>query len=163
MEMIKLGKVVGVRGLRGEIKLLQQIGAPSFFKEISHIYIGGQEYMIHDVKPIRGCVGLILGGIDTIEQAQLLIGKEATLPEVDLPAPEKDSYYVKDLIGMAIVDMDKNPIGTLCEVFLNGAQDVYMGKTEQGQEFMFPAVKEFVKRIDMDKRVIQVDLIEGMI
>ena len=119
--------------------------------------------MITDVKTIRGCVGLMLEGVDTIEQAQLLVGKEATLPEADLPAPEKDSYYVKDLIGMTIVDMDENPIGTLCEVFLNGAQDVYMGKTEQGQEFMVPAVKEFIKRIDIEQRIIQVALIEGMI
>ncbi|MCL2085230.1 MAG: ribosome maturation factor RimM, partial [Oscillospiraceae bacterium] len=94
--------------------------------------------------------------------AQALKGlvAEADVSGVELP---EGRYYVRDLIGLAVVDdAAGRPVGTVEDVLQRPAHDVYAVRDTEGRERLIPAVDEFIKSIDMDARVMRVTLIEGL-
>ncbi len=52
-------------------------------------------------------------------------------------------------------------VGTLVEVLQTGANDVYVIKGEE-REILIPAIKEVVKKVDVDNKVMVVHLLEGL-
>ena len=48
------------------------------------------------------------------------------------------------------------------DVIQNTAQDIYLVKTKDGSEVLVPAVKEFIKDIDIETGRICINFIEGM-
>ena len=54
-------------------------------------------------------------------------------------------------------------IGVLKDVIQNTAQDVYVVATPNGKEILIPAVKDFIRSINTDDRVITTSLIPGFI
>ena len=52
-------------------------------------------------------------------------------------------------------------MGDLVEVLSVYSNDVYVIKNDE-KEFMIPAVKEFIKKIDLENGLIDVVIIEGM-
>ena len=60
--------------------------------------------------------------------------------------------------------MANKSIGHIVDVILNMGNDVYVIKNHKcDKEYLIPAVKEFIKTIDIDKKKIVIDPIEGMI
>ena len=84
------------------------------------------------------------------------------ITEEDLEELPEGMYYVKDLIGLKVVDTGSyGEIGTVKDVLQNTSQDVYVVKTPSGREIMIPAVEEFIKDIDIEGGVLTVALIPG--
>ena len=76
---------------------------------------------------------------------------------------DEGEYYIKDLIGLEVFDAkDNSLVGVLDDVIQNTAQDIYLIKTEEGSEILVPAVKEFIKDIDVVAGRIYINFIEGM-
>ena len=76
---------------------------------------------------------------------------------------DEGEYYIKDLIGLEVFDAkDNSPVGVLEDVIQNTAQDIYLIKTKDGSEVLVPAVKEFIKDIDVAAGRIYINFIEGM-
>lgn len=162
MAEISVGKIVNVRGLQGEIKVLPHTNVENMFEKVKVVNISGVEYKIKSVKHIKNCVALLLEGIDTIEKATDLVGSELFVKEEKMPKLEKDNYYIKDLIGIMVTDVNEGELGALTNVYFTGANDVYEITANDGKTSLIPAVKEFIKEIDIDKKTMTVELIEGM-
>ena len=161
MKKINIGKVVTTHGVRGDIKVYPHTNVENMFAKLKKVYIGEEERKILSVKYAKGCPVLNLDGTNTVEEAQLLIGKPVFANEEDLPNLEQDSYYLKDIIGCIAVDEEKE-IGKITDVIFTGANDVYQIETETGREMLVPAVKEFVLNVDIKNKKIKIRLIEGM-
>ncbi len=161
-EQITIGKVVNVRGLRGEIKVLPQDSDFAVFEGAKQIWCQGTPRRVLRAVPIKNCVGLLLEGIQSVEEARQLVGATVTLPEDQFPPTEEGVYYIRDLIGMKVLLEDGTSIGKLKEVWPTGANDVYRVLGEQGEETLIPAVKEFILDIQVEKKEMRVRLIEGM-
>jgi hypothetical protein len=73
----------------------------------------------------------------------------------DRPPLPAGHYYHHELLGCTIVDEKRGSIGTLAEILLTGANDVYVVQTTTGREVLLPAIAGVVLHIDIDKRVIQ--------
>ena len=96
----------------------------------------------------------------TIEAAEALKNQILYLSRDDLEL-EDGEIFIADLIGLKVIDVDSGTVyGTIQNVINTGASDIYVIKTENG-EAMIPAVKEFVKRIELDEGVY-IKPIEGM-
>ena len=162
MKTINIGKVVTTHGVRGDIKVYPHTNVENMFAKIKKIYIGEEERKILSVKYAKGCPVLNLEGTNTVEEAQLLIGKTVFANEEELPNLEQDSYYLKDIIGCTAVDEEENEIGKITDVIFTGANDVYQIETENGREMLVPAVKEFVLKVDIKNKKIKIRLIDGM-
>ena len=82
--------------------------------------------------------------------------------EEDLEELPDDTFYIRDLIGLEVID-DSGRIGVIKDVLQPSSQDVYVIQTDKNQDIMIPAVKEFVKEVNLEEKYIKVSLIEGML
>lgn len=162
MKKINIGKIVTTRGIRGEIKIFPHTNVTDMFDKLKTVYIGENEEKIEFVKHIKGCVSVKLGGVDTPEEAQKLVGKQVFVDEKMLPSLEENSFYLKDIIGCDVKDAEENFVGKITDVIFTGANDVYEITSEEDRKILVPAVKEFILNVDIKNKLITVNLIEGM-
>ncbi len=101
-------------------------------------------------------------GVDDRTGAERLVGGFLFVDEKEAQQPAAGKFFIHDVVGLTVVDQDERRIGAVSEVLRLPAHDVYV-VTTGSREFMIPAVKEFVKRIDVKKGIIRVHLIEGML
>lgn len=100
-------------------------------------------------------------GVEDRDSAESLRDCLLSLPKDQMPSLPKDSYYITDLVGLEAVTVSGNSLGNLVDVLTLPAQDVYVIK-HRGQEVLVPAVKEIVKRVDVDKGVVVIEPVDGL-
>ena len=105
-----------------------------------------------------------LEGVNDRDSAELLRSAENFMDSDDLePLPEGE-HYIRDLIGLTIVDAETGEtLGKLKDVLTDRPQDLYVVAGSNGNEFMIPSVPEFIRDISEEEGVIRVKLIDGMI
>jgi len=162
-----VGKVVGVHGLRGDLKVRPHSGDPELLLAAAGLWLRLPTGELMQVSPCRqslhkGQVLLRLKGYESINLAETLVGSSVLLPGDQFPALDEDEYYWHQLEGLQIIDRNHGPIGTLQSMFTTTAHDTYVGNGEFG-EILIPAVGRFILEIDLKKRVMKVDLPEGLI
>ena len=166
MKEIEIGKIVTAVGIKGEVKFYSFSDDPMKLAEIEYIYVGKNKtrYDVEKVRSPKGnTVALKLIGIDTRNDAELLKDKLCYIDESMLVDLDEGEYYIKDLIGLEVFDeKDNSLVGVLEDVIQNTAQDIYLVKTKDGSEVLVPAVKEFIKDIDIAAGRIYINFIEGM-
>ena len=78
-----------------------------------------------------------------------------------VPLPD-GSYYGVELIGVRVVaETGGEPVGTLREVIATGSNDVYVVRGPDG-EVLVPAIHDVVQDFDPVRRVLTIELIEGL-
>lgn len=164
MKEIRLGMITGVSGLKGELRVYPYTDYKEKFEELPYVLLDGEVHEIIRVRYNKNMAVLKLSGIDTREDAEKQRSKILTIEREKLgPLPE-DTYYVADLLGFAVVDEEGKPVGTLQNVIKNNAvQDLYEIRRENGKTFLLPAVKAFVRQIDMEEKRMTVHLIQGLV
>ena len=118
--------------------------------------IDGVEYNIQSCRVQKSCNLIQVAGIDTMEAAQAMRGKIMELYREDIPG---DVIFAAELIGMDVM-ADGKPIGKITEVLDYPGNKVYVVRGEQ--EYMIPAVKEFILTTDLEQNEMRVKLLEGM-
>ena len=153
---LKCGKIINTHGFRGTVKLESWCDCPEILAELETLwFLKGKEYQPHRVlraSVFRRFVLADLEGITTEEAANALRGTVVYAKREDLPLEEGD-HFIVDLIGLPVKNAETGEIiGTLTDVNTNGARDLYVIRTESG-DFMVPAVKPLVDKIDPDDAV----------
>ncbi len=163
MDKIKLGEVTSAVGLKGELKIYPYTDYKEKFEEIDYVLMDDRRFSIEKVRYMKSMAVLKLSGIEDRTAAEACREKELFLLLEDAPPLPEDTYYVRDLVGLRVVDEDGETVGRLSDVIINSAQDIYMVEPEDGgNPFPVPAVEEFVKAVDMEKGILCVKLIEGL-
>ena len=160
--MIKIGEVVNVVGLRGEIKIYPYCESNQRFETLSKLYLNDRLVNIQQVRYKDNLVILKLQGIDDRTAAEACKGKEVFMDEADLEALPQGTYYIKDILGFQVEDKTRGVVGILKDVLDHGAQNLFVIKKENGGELLVPAVEEFFTGVDFERKTVLVDLIEGM-
>ncbi len=168
MEKIKIAKIVNVVGIKGEVKLYNYSDYKERFEELDELILSlkGQEktVKIEKVRYQGEMVILKLQGISDRNTAESLKNADVFITEADLRELPEDTYYLRDLIGMKVVDEGAyGEIGVLKDVLQNSAQDIYVVSRPGGSQVLIPAVKDFIKKIDPEAGVITTSLIPGFI
>jgi len=162
MEKIKVGQVVNVVGLRGELKVYHYSDYKERFEELTKIYLENTLYKISGVRYMKEIVILKLEGIDDRTEAEKHRGEDIYFDKEDVRILPEDTYYISDLIGLSVINESGSILGTLSDVIQNRAQDLYEVEKENKSKFLIPAVEEFILKIDMNSRTMTVRLIEGL-
>lgn len=168
MEEIKIGQVVNVVGLKGEVKVYNYSDYKERYEELSHIYLYEKkelkEYKIENVRYQKEMVILKLAGVNDRNAAEALKQKDVIIKEEDLRELPDDTFYIKDLIGIEAKDAETGlAFGTIKDVLTGYAQDTYQIKLLNGKEAMIPGVKEFVKEVNPKAGYVKFALIPGFI
>lgn len=163
MEKIKIGQIVNVVALKGEVKVYNYSDYKERFEELDYIYIDDKKTNIEKVRYMKEMAILKLEGTNDRSAAEALKGKNIFIGEDQLRELPEDTYYIKDLIGLEIRDQEDNKIGKLKDVIQNSAQDLYEIELENKNITLIPAVEEFILDINLEEKYIKVKIIEGML
>lgn len=96
-------------------------------------------------------------GVASREDAAQLTGRELRIPRALLPPLGEAEFYVEDLVGCVVQDVQGNIIGTVSGIYWNGAHDVM---TLSEDERLIPVVPHFIVSVDLSKRIATVNLHE---
>lgn len=157
--MIEIAKVLKPHGIKGEVKV--QLFSENFddfcSRGFAYFKNGGSYDRIayEDIRVEPPFVYLHIEGIDTKNGAESIQGVFLYIDKDELPGTQEGEYYVFDLIGLTVTDMEGNKLGRIEDVLQHGAADVYVVKGKK--DFMFPALKRVIKNVDMDAGVMTVD------
>ncbi len=155
LQFIEAGEIVTTHGVRGEVKVLTWLDSPEILCEFKRCRICGSEYKIESCRVQKTCNLVKLSGVDTMETAQAMRGKILELYREDI---DDDVIFAAELLGTEVYCDGKN-IGTITDVLDYPGNQVYVvGENE----YMIPAVKEFILSTDLEENRMQVKLIEGM-
>jgi len=167
MEKIKIAKIVNAVGLKGEVKVYNYSDDRERFEKLEEVIVSGKTESVRKILGVRyqgNMVILKLEGVSDRNAAEALKEYDVYITEDDLRELPEDTFYVRDLIGMKVIDDGEyGEIGILRDVIQNTSQDIYAVRTEAGKDVLIPAVKEFIREVDMEKRVIRTTLIPGFI
>ncbi len=158
-KFLEAGEVVSTHGIQGEIKILPWADAPEFLLQFDTFYLNGKPYEVVSSRVHKTCVLAKLKGVDTPEAATLLRAQRVSIDRESVRLPQ-GTVFIADLIGCAVLDDDENEIGKIKDVLTMPSSDVYV--IQGARSYMIPAVKEFVREIDVENRRVRVHLIEGM-
>ena len=162
MEKIKVGKIVNAVGLKGEVKVYNYSDSSEIYEITPEIYVGKDLLQVENVRLQKNMVILKLEGINDRNAAEATKGREIFITEDDLPELEEGEFYIRDLIGMTVIE-EGVVLGKVTDVIQNTAQDVFEIERENGKQLLLPRVDEFVLDIDLDTREIKVKLPAGLL
>lgn len=149
-------------GLRGELKIYPYSENKERFETLKTIYFDDAQVDIEQVRYKDNLVILKIQGVDDRTSAEACRGKEVFMNEEDLEILPEGTYYVKDILGFGVEDASRGMIGILKDVRDNGAQNLFIIEKNNGGELLVPAVEQFFTGVDLTRKVVLVDLIEGM-
>ena len=101
-------------------------------------------------------------GINSKEEALEFKGYEIHALK-DYDNMDKDTYYFVDLVGCKIIDEKGQEYGVVKQVEEFPAQLTLRVKRNGKEDFFVPFVKAFIRRVDINKKEIEINIIEGML
>ena len=160
---IETGKIVATFGVRGELKVEPWSDTPEVLLSFDVLYLqDGTCLRVKSARVHKRQVLFHFETYDTVEQAQSLLRQIVYFDRDDIELPD-GSYFVQDLIGLAVVDADTGVCyGHITEVRQTGANDVYFVKNDEGREILIPAIPQVVIETDPVGGVMQIRPLEGL-
>lgn len=185
-----LARILRPQGRKGEVLADLFTDFPSRFAQHPQIYLAPAgfaesdsaqsestlqpaEIISHWVPTGRnaGRVVLHFAAIDTISQAEILVGKEVVVPSDARIPLEEGAVYISDLIGCALHDRD-TLLGTVADIQflvsadgshrLDDAAPLLVVRTGDGAEVLVPFARSYTRAIDIAAKTIRMDLPEGL-
>ena len=165
MEYIKIGQIVNTHALKGSVKVNIFSDNVENIKKYENIYLKENneyiEYEILDIKFSKNQAIISFKDIESKEYADTFRNRYIYIKKDDLEELEDDTYYLIDIIGLEVYETEngkQKPLGSLIEVNQNAPTDIYVIKTKDNHSIMVPAIKEYIKKIDIKNKKIIVDL-----
>ena len=166
-DLLKVGVITTTHGVRGEVKVYPTTDEPERFLELDYVLLDtGRELRkleIKNVKFFKNHVILKFKGVDNINDIEKYKGRDLWIPREEGQELEEDEYYIADLLGMSVVLEDGQEFGTLKDVMETGANDVYIIDSAEHGEVLLPAIKECILDVDLEKNVMTIHLMKGLI
>lgn len=162
----KIGKIVNTQGLKGEVRIYSYTDDINRFDDLEKFYIGKDRENLFIVEKVRYKGNMIImkiKGIDKIEDAEKLRDKFIYVSRENSRELDEDEFFVADMIGMDVETVDGKYIGKLDEVLQYAANDVYVIKSSDNNEYLIPAVMQFVPTIDIKSKKMIINPIKGML
>lgn len=148
--LLVIGRIVGVHGIRGEVKMDIYSDRPEEVPKLLRVYFNDDPtpHIIMKVRQNGLRAVLKLDGIDTRDDAETLRGTIVRIRANQLKARDEDAFYHYQLIGLNVYHEDGTSIGTLAEIIETGEVDVYVVRNENSRDQLFPALKDVVLEIN---------------
>lgn len=160
-----VGEIVGVFGVHGAVKVRPLTDFAGRFTPGATVYLGARrERRAITSARAQGAQYIIgLEGCATANDAERLRGQPLFIPTAELAALEAGQFYQHDIIGLRVERVDGKPLGVITSIIPSGANDLYVVRDEaHGQERLLPAVKAFIRDVDLAAGVMRVEPIPGL-
>lgn len=161
-----LGKVINPNGFKGKVNTYLDTDEPGIYQDLKMVYlnIGGSPipYFIKSLHLMNNKAVIKFQDVDSIEKAEMLNQKEMYLPLSELPPLSGKQFYFHEVAGFTVIDSNFGKIGPVEKVLEYPNQAVLQIFKEE-KEVLIPISDDIVKKVDRDKKEIQIIAPEGLI
>jgi 16S rRNA processing protein RimM len=137
------------------VKVAPDEGAADDLAGTRQWWIGAEAFSVDAAKIHGATVVGKLAGIETRGQALALKGKAVAVRRDALPEPEEGKYYLADLVGLEVVNVQGARLGVVTRTYSNGAHDVIEVAGERTR--LIPWVAAVVKKVDLPGKHVEVE------
>jgi 16S rRNA processing protein RimM len=163
---LAVGSIVGVHGIRGEVKVLPLTDYPERFEPGRTVYVGVEPNLtsteIVSARPHQGMWLVKLASTPDRNAAELLRDQYLMISEEDAMPLAEHENYVHDLLGIEVVAESGERLGTLKAVLFTAANDVYVITGLRG-EVLLPALRSVILEVNLGDRRMVVRVPEGLL
>jgi 16S rRNA processing protein RimM len=164
--------VLKTQGRRGEVAVELHTDFPERFAERREIHAlepGGtrRQLQLEDFWPHLGYFILKFRGVDSISDAEHLVGCELQIPAAERAPLEPGAAYVSDLVGCTLWDMaadrHASEIGAITGVQFGAGEAPLLVVRSRNKEFLIPFAAAYLRGVDLPGRRVEMALPEGLL
>ncbi len=101
-------------------------------------------------------------GLDDMNDALALRKMELFVTRDQAVPLGENEYFIADLIGLSAVSDEGEELGKLSDVISSAANDIYVITKEGAPDLLVPAIKQCIKKVDMERGSIEIHLLKGL-
>ena len=166
-EFITLARVVKTQGRRGEVAVELHSNVPDRFRPGLRLFALGKgearrELQLEEVWPHKSLAVLKFAGIDSISDADGLVGCELQVPRGERAQLEPGWSYVSDLIGCTVLDGSRE-IGRVEDVRFGAGEAPLLIVRVAQKVYEIPYAQAYLEGVSLEQRLIRMRLPEGLL
>ncbi len=157
------------QGRRGEVATEPHSDVPDRFQPGMRLWAlpkdgdgPRREFKIEELWPHKGYLVLKFGGVDSISEAETLVGCELQIPARERSKLDPGWAYVSDLVGCAVFDGDRE-IGLVADVQFGAGEAPLLIVKAGSNQYEIPYAEAYLKSADIAHKEISMTLPEGML
>jgi 16S rRNA processing protein RimM len=171
-EFVTIARVAKTQGRHGEVAATLLTDFPELFETRRKRFALGDgagqsgtakrrrldldEHWFH-----KGMVVLKFAGVDSISDAETLVGSEIQIPRSERAALGSDEFYVSDLAGCTVTDSGRE-IGRIKDVQF-GSGEAPLLVIEGEKEYLVPFAAAYIEKIALEQKRLEMKLPEGLL
>ena len=168
--LLRIGVITTTHGIAGEVKVYPTTDDANRFKKLKKCILKTTgrnaetiELDVVGTKFFKNIVILKFKQFNNINEVEKYRNAELYVTRENAVSLEKDEYFICDLIGLNVVDEDNNIIGKVTDVLQSAANDVYEITDENGNSYLFPAIKQCILKVDLEAGCMYVHVLKGLL
>jgi 16S rRNA processing protein RimM len=168
-DFITLARVVKTQGRRGEVAGEIYSDVPGRFalgmkllalpREPNKIR---RELEVQDFWPHKGLLVFKFAGVDSISEAETLVGCELQVPQSQRSELQAGWNYVSDLVGCSVLDRGRD-IGRIEDVEFGAGEAPLLRVRDVARRVEIPFAEAYLDRVDLERRQVRMNLPEGLL
>lgn len=163
-----IGVIARTHGLDGTMFLMDTVGIPQGLRPGATIGIGYSRDFVKtytidefDATPMR--TTLRVREISSADEAQTLVEHAVYCRPEDVGLNDDDRFRIGDIEGCNVITKDGQHVGTVTDVWLMPANDVWVVTLPDGRTVPFPVIDDVILNVDTAARRIDVELLPGLL
>ena len=165
-DLLKVGIITNTHGLKGEVKVFPTTDDARRFLDLSEVILDtGREKMTLEIEKVRFFKNLVIvkfKELDDINDAEKYRQKDLYVTRDQAVPLGENEYFIADLIDLSAVSDEGEKLGVIADVIQTGANDIYVIRKQGMSDLLVPAIRDCVKKIDLDEGMIEIHLLPGL-
>ena len=166
-EFITIAKVVSTQGNKGEVNIFPLTDLANRFKNLTTVFLRNNNSQttlnIEKIRIKENTVVLKFKNIENIKEAKMIVGSFLEVERKNAVKLPKDTYFIFEIIGLEVYAENNIFLGKVENVISTGSNDVYIVKDKNKKELFIPAIHEVVKNVNLEKKRINIKMVDGLI
>ncbi|MBR0966878.1 ribosome maturation factor RimM [Bradyrhizobium diazoefficiens] len=149
--LVCVARIGAAHGVRGAVKLWTFTEDPFAIRHYGPLLSkdGKRQFEVATAREAKDHLVATFKGVTTRDEAERLNGIELYVARDKLPATDDDEYYHTDLIGLAAVTTDGDPLGRVLAIHNFGAGDIIEIAPPKGPTMLLPFTNAVVPEVDL--------------
>jgi 16S rRNA processing protein RimM len=168
-ERIVIAEVIRPRGIRGEIVVKSETDIPNRLETLKNAKLrlpdgSDMAVQIEEAWPHKNDWILKFAGFDSIEAVARLRGADLWVPREQRGVLPEGEFFRSDLIGCTVVDaLTRKAVGVVDGWQQYGGGPPLMEVTVGGREVLIPFVSSLCRKVDLDRKTIEIEIADGLL
>jgi 16S rRNA processing protein RimM len=166
-DFITVARVRKTQGRIGEVAADIFTDFPEKFAERKRLWAwlpdgSRRELKLEDHWPHKGQIVLKFAGVDSISDAEKLLGSELQIERAERAELEAGAIYISDLVGCVVMD-GETEVGTVSGIDPSSGEAPNLIIKNGGREFLVPFAEAYLRKVDTAGKRVEMQLPEGLL